>query len=104
MLNEFYEILKTKHISLFLSSKRIYDDNNFYNFFFVSEKAKSDEAHFLKAQYEQFLNDIKSSNFELLKKLIRIKELAYKIPAVTDPSMKNFYKSNIRFLRHSKRR
>lgn len=62
----------------------------FVIFFFVSEKAKSDEAQFLKAQYEQFLNDIKSSNFELLKKLIRIKVLAYKIPAVTGPSMKIF--------------
>lgn len=89
-LNDFYEILKTQNISFFLCSKRIYDDNNFCNVIFVSEQYKSDEAQFLKAQYEQFLKDIKCNNFDALKKLLRIKVLAYDIPALTGPSMKIF--------------
>ena len=89
-LNDFYEILKTKNISFFLCSKRIYDDNNFSNVIFEPEKYKLDEAQFQKAQYEQFLKDIKINNFNTLKQLLRIKVLAYDIPAFTGPSMKIF--------------
>ena len=55
-LKDFYEILKSKHISFFLSSTKIFNENrnNLY---------KSDNAQFLRAQYEQLLKDIKNSDF-----------------------------------------
>ena len=87
-LKDFYEILKSKHIviilfSFFLSSTKIFNENrnNLY---------KSDNAQFLRAQYEQLLKDIKNSDFQLFKTIFKIKSLAYKIPSLTGPSMKIF--------------
>lgn len=82
-MKDFYEILKSKHISFFLSSTKIFNENgnNLY---------KSDNAQFLQAQYEQLLKDIKNSDFQSLKKIFKIKSLAYKIPSLTGPSMKIF--------------
>ena len=51
---------------------------------------------YLGPQYESFYNDI-SRNFNSLNKLIVIKELGYKIPSCTGPSMRIFINPRLHF-------
>ena len=55
------------------------------------------EDQCLKGQYGQFLKDIKNSKYQLIKKIIRIKGLCYKIPAITGPSIKIFINPILNF-------
>jgi len=91
-LNEFYSILESEPVSSFFKTKRKYHNN----------KTPLLDEQCLKEQYEQFIKDIKNDNYKLLKDIIRIKALAYKIPAVTGPSMKIILNPILNFSEYTK--
>ena len=81
-LKDFYMILGSKNISYFFKNKRNYDNHNELGL--ISKK----DTQCLKEQYEQFMKDVKNDNYNLLKKIIRVKGLSYQIPSITGPSMR----------------
>ena len=88
-LKDFYEILGSKNVSYFLKNKRSYDNHNELGVIFIyDDKNPKKDTQCLKEQYEQFMKDAKNDNYNLLKKIIRVKGLSYQIPAATGPSMR----------------
>lgn len=78
-IKELCSILESKSISYY-----------FQNISLIGEQC-------LKEQYEYFMTDIKNSKYQLIKNLIRVKGLCYKIPALTGPSMKIFINPILNF-------
>ena len=105
-LKDFLSIIKSIPIKNYLTSviKFKNDKDNDYNveLYDLSNKSKSKDKLelggdiYLGPQYESFYNDI-SRNFNSLNKLIVIKELGYKIPSCTGPSMRIFINPRIHF-------
>lgn len=89
-IKEILLILKSNPVQYYLSSKRIFDNINEYGIKFILDNEHLIEDQCLKTQYDQFLKDIKDNGNDYFRKLIRIKGLAYKIPALTGPTMKMF--------------
>lgn len=104
-LKEFYSILKSTPISYFFLNKRKYDKHRTFEvkFINVNDAESPNDTQCLKEQYEQFMKDIKTSNYQLLKDTIKIKGLSYKIPALTGPSMKIFINPILDFSAHAKK-
>ena len=86
------------------------NDNNFLKDFYSILKSQSISYYFLntnttqclKEQYMKFMQDIKKSNYNLLKNIIRVKDLCYKIPALTGSSMKIFINPILDFSNQAK--
>ena len=85
-------------------------DNYNYSFYYQFENIKKEidiefindddyriEDQNLDEQYEQLLKDIKLKGYNFFKNLIRIKGLAYKIPALTGPTMRIFLNPILKF-------
>ena len=82
-LKELCTILDSKSLSYY-----------FQNIPFIGEQC-------LKEQYEHFMTDIKISKYQLIKNLIRVKGLCYKIPAITGYSMKIFINPFLNFSKYA---
>ena len=93
-IKEFISIMESKHVSNFFRTKRIYAKTN--------EDKTYEDSKCLNSQYEQFIKDIKINNFSLLKRIIRIKRLGYKIPAATGTSMRIFINPLLNFSEKAK--
>ena len=101
-LSEFCSILESEPVSSFLRAKRKYQDKNFEVTFIEDNKTPLHDEQCLREQYDQFIKDIKNNNYKLLKEIIRIKALAYKIPAATGPSMKIILNPILNFSEYAK--
>ena len=104
----FLSILKSEHVKKYLTSV-IEFPNNKENDFNVQLHDLSNNSNldslfdlelkgniYLGPQYNSFYNDIKK-DFNSLNKLIVIKELGYKIPSCTGPSMRIFINPRLHF-------
>ena len=96
-INKFISILKSKPVSHYLKSKRVFDEVNEYDIEFINDDDYRIEDQNLDEQYEQLLKDIKLKGYNFFKNLIRIKGLAYKIPALTGPTMRIFLNPILKF-------
>ena len=105
---DFLSILKSEHVRKYLTSV-VEFPNNKENDFSVELHDLSKELNpdslfdlelkgdiYLGPQYESFYNDIQN-DFNSLNKLIVIKELGYKIPSFTGPSMRIFINPRLHF-------
>ena len=89
-MKNIYLILQSEPVSQYLKSKIKLDEKNAFLVNFIDESNKGElPDQCLKDQYEQFISDIKD-NYNNFKNLIKIKNLCYKIPALTGPNMKIF--------------
>ena len=89
-IKKFYIILQSEPVSCFLKSKIKFDNKNAFLVNFIDELDKSEKPdQYLKPQYEQFINDIKN-DYNYFRKLIIVKNLCYKIPALSGPNMRIF--------------
>ena len=91
-LTEFCSILESEPVSSFFKAKKKYHGN----------KTPLQDEQSIREQYEQFIKDIKNDNYKLLKDIIKIKALAYKIPAATGPSMKIILNPILNFSEYAK--
>ena len=101
-MHYFYSVLTSNPVSHYLSSRRIFKKNSDYEVLFISDDDEKDEDQCLKDQYIEFTKEIKKDNYRLFKNLIRLKSLAYKIPALTEVSMKIFLNPILRFSNQAK--
>ena len=83
-MQEFFEIISSKTISQYFESRIKFEEG--YNVTFV-EDDKYDI--YLKENYQNFIKEMKS-DYKKFRKLIIIKQICYKIPAMTDSSMRIF--------------
>ena len=105
---DFLSILKSQHVRKYLTSVVEFHNNkaNDYNVELhdLSKEPNSNSLLDLKLkgniylgpQYESFYNDIQN-DFNSFKKLIILKELGYKIPSCTGPSMRIFINPRLLF-------
>ena len=105
---DFLSIIKSLPVKNYLTSvvkfKNDKDDDYNDELYDLSNKTKSKDTFdlelegdiYLGPQYESFYNDI-SRNFDSFNKLIVIKELGYKIPSCTGPSMRIFINPRLHF-------
>ena len=97
-LKKLISILKSQPVSYYLKSKRIFDGPTEFDIeFILKDDNYRIEDQCLNEQYEQFLRDIELNGYKFLNNLIRIKGLAYKIPALTGPSMRIFLNPIMKF-------
>lgn len=82
-IKEFFSILSSKTISSYFKAKIKFQND--YEVKFV----EGNEEICLKGQYEEFMKDIKK-DYKKLKDLIIIKQICYKVPAMTDSLMRIF--------------
>ena len=91
-------ILKSQPVSHYLKSKRIFDGSTEFDVEFIfKDDDYRIEDQCLNEQYEQLLKDIELHGYNFLTNLIRIKGLAYKIPALTGPTMRIFLNPIMKF-------
>lgn len=81
-IDEIFRIISSKSVSSYLRAKIKF--LNDYNVEFVEEGSYD---VFLKNQYDEFMTDMKK-DFKKFRDLIIIKQICYKIPAMTDSSMR----------------
>ena len=82
-IKEFFTIITSKPLDEYFKSKIKFLDGE-YNSEFVTE---GDFDIFLKDHYNKFIDDMKN-NYQKFRDLIIIKQICYKIPAMTDSSMR----------------
>ena len=107
-IKKFFTILCSKSVTSYLKSVIKYDDDNKYSYSAkiteisdnIDENSLFDlEAEgdiYLGRQFKEFLNNYQD-NYDRFRNLIVIKELAYKIPSCTDPSMRIFINPKLHF-------
>ena len=110
-LKDFFSVLQSKSISDYLNSIIIFDNNQEDDYHVelkvipkIGGKIDQDALLGLKLkgniylgeQYNSFLKDMKN-DFTSFRKLIVFKELGYKIPAFTGPSMRIFINPRLQF-------
>ena len=105
---DFLLILKSAHVKKYLSSIIEFPNDNANDFNVqlhdLSNKSNIDSLFdlelkgviYLGPQYNSFYNDIEK-DFNSLNKLIVLKELGYKIPSCTGPSMRIFINPRLHF-------
>ena len=81
-IKEFFSIISSGAISKYFESKIKFESG--YQVKFVND---DDYDIFLKEHYQKFIADMKD-NYHKFKHLIIIKQICYKIPAMTDSSMR----------------
>jgi hypothetical protein len=81
-INDFFSIISSGEISKYFESKIKFEDG--YKVSFVNG---DDYDIFLKEHYQKFIADMKD-NYHKFRHLIVIKQICYKIPAMTDSSMR----------------
>ena len=81
-IDEIFRILSSKSVSSYLKAKIKFLKD--YNVEFVEEGSYD---VFLKDQYDEFMIDMKK-DFKKFRDLIIIKQICYKIPSMTDSSMR----------------
>ena len=110
-LNELFSVLQSRSVSFYLKSIIKFDSDKEYDYKvdligvplkngkidedFLFEK-KLDNDLYLGEQYDAFLKDMKA-DFDAFRKLIIFKELGYKLPACTGPSMRIFINPRLQF-------
>ena len=96
-MEDFFEIIKSEPVSFYLNSKMKYDNSNKFLVEFLDENNDiQDYDQCLKKQFEQFLKDF-NMDYDKFRKIIIIQEIAYKIPAFTNPSMRIFINPKLQF-------
>ena len=105
---DFLLILKSEHVKKYLTSVIEFPNDNANDFNVqlhdLSNKSNIDSLFdlelkgdiYLGPQYNSFYNDIEK-DFNSLNKLIVLKELGYKIPSCTGPSMRIFINPRLHF-------
>ena len=83
---ELFSIFSSKNVSKYLKSRIKFKEK--YEALFI-ENIDEEYDVCLDKQYEQFMNDMKG-DFCLFRKYVVIKQLCYKIPAMTNSSMRIF--------------
>ena len=81
-IREFFSIISTGTIKNYFESKIKFEKE--YDVAFISD---GDYDIFLKEQYQKFIKDFRN-NYKKFRELIIIKQICYKIPAMTDSSMR----------------
>ena len=82
-IKEFFAIITSKPLDQYFKSKIKFLDGE-YNFEFITE---GDFDIFLKDHYNKFIKDMKN-DYQKFRDLIIIKQICYKIPTMTDSSMR----------------
>ena len=82
-IKEFFAIITSKPLEQYFKSKIKFLDGE-YNFEFITE---GDFDIFLKDHYNKFIKDMKN-DYQKFRDLIIIKQICYKIPTMTDSSMR----------------
>lgn len=82
-INEFFTIIISKPLNDYFKAKIKFLDG--YDFKFVTND--NDYDIFIGEHYTKFINDMKG-NYDKFRNLIIIKQICYKIPAMTDSSMR----------------
>ena len=109
-LDEFFSILKSKHVSAYLKSgiKFANDLADNYNLSLIEPKTENSDDEdsifdlelqsdiYLGKQFKQFKKDFEG-NYNKFRNLIIIKELGYKIPSCTGPSIRIFMNPRLIF-------
>ena len=85
-INDLFSIFRSKNVSKYLKSKIKFEAKNKPLFI---EDIHEDYDICLEKQFEQFMKDMKD-DCRLFRKYIVIKQIAYKIPAMTNSSMRIF--------------
>ena len=108
-LNELFSVLKSSSVSFYLKSIIKFDKDYEYKVDLIGVPLKNGETDkdflfnqkldndlYLGDQYDAFLNDMKA-DLSAFRKLIIFKELGYKLPACTGPSMRIFINPRLQF-------
>ena len=109
-LDEFFSILKSKHVSTYLKSGIKFDNDlpDNYNLSLIEPKTENSDYEdslfdleiqsdiYLGEQFKQFIKDFEG-NYNKFRNLIIIKELGYKIPSCTGPSIRIFMNPRLIF-------
>ena len=105
---DFLTIFESQHVNRYLKAVIEFDndleDDYKFKLYDLSKETNHSEIFNLKLkgdiylgeQYDSFLKDIKK-DFNSIKKLIVIKELGYKVPSCTGPSMRIFINPRLQF-------
>ena len=115
-LEEFFSVLQSKSVSNYLKSVIKFDNDNENDFTVKLNEIPQKEGKididslfekeskgdlYLGEQYDAFIKDMKA-DYTSFRKLIIIKELGYKLPACTGPSMRIFINPRLQFSKVAK--